>query len=39
VINAESNSCLYHFNQVAPFITTTLSIITTFISIQMLMSR
>jgi hypothetical protein len=39
VINAESNSFLYRFNQVAPFITTTLSIITTFISIQALVGR
>ncbi|MDR2375316.1 MAG: SLBB domain-containing protein, partial [Treponema sp.] len=39
IINAETNSFLYHFNQIAPFITTTLSIITTFISIQMLLSR
>ncbi|MDR2313688.1 MAG: ligand-binding protein, partial [Spirochaetaceae bacterium] len=39
VITAETNSFLYHFNQVAPFITTTLSIITTLISIQMLTSR
>jgi protein involved in polysaccharide export with SLBB domain len=39
MINAETNSFLYHFNQVAPIITTTLSIVTTFISIQMLMSR
>jgi hypothetical protein len=39
VINAESNSFLYRFNQVAPFITTTLGIITTFISIQALVGR
>jgi protein involved in polysaccharide export with SLBB domain len=39
IINAETNSFLYHFNQIAPFITTTLSIVTTFISIQMLLSR
>jgi protein involved in polysaccharide export with SLBB domain len=36
VINAETNSFLYHFNQVAPILTTTLGIITTFISIQAL---
>jgi protein involved in polysaccharide export with SLBB domain len=39
IINAETNSFLYHFNQVAPVLTTVLSIITTFISIQLLISR
>jgi protein involved in polysaccharide export with SLBB domain len=39
VINAESNSFLYHFNQVAPFLTTALSIITTLISIQVIAGR
>jgi hypothetical protein len=39
VITAETNSFLYHFNQVAPFITTALSIITTLISIQVMANR
>jgi protein involved in polysaccharide export with SLBB domain len=39
MITAETNSLLYHFNQVAPVITTTLGIIMTFLSIQMLSSR
>jgi protein involved in polysaccharide export with SLBB domain len=39
IINAETNAFLYHFNQVSPFITTTLSLIMTFLSLQMLLSQ
>jgi protein involved in polysaccharide export with SLBB domain len=39
VIRAESNGFLYRFNQVAPVVTTTLSLIMTYISIQALLSR
>jgi protein involved in polysaccharide export with SLBB domain len=39
VIMAESNAFLYRFNQVAPVVTTTLSLIMTYISIQALLSR
>jgi protein involved in polysaccharide export with SLBB domain len=39
VITAESNAFLYWFNQVAPVVTTTLSLIMTFISLQTLLSR
>jgi protein involved in polysaccharide export with SLBB domain len=38
-INAESNAFLYHFNQVAPVLTTTLSLLLTFISLQATLSR
>jgi protein involved in polysaccharide export with SLBB domain len=39
VITAESNAFLYHFNQVAPVVTTTLSLVLTFISLQTMLSR
>ncbi|MDR0670454.1 MAG: SLBB domain-containing protein [Treponema sp.] len=39
VITAETNAFLYHFNQVAPVITTTLTLVLTFISIQSALSR
>ncbi|AEF81737.1 polysaccharide biosynthesis/export family protein [Leadbettera azotonutricia] len=38
-ITAKANSFLYHFNQYAPILTTTLTIITTFITIQMYLTR
>jgi protein involved in polysaccharide export with SLBB domain len=39
IITAESNSFLYRFNQVAPVVTTILTLVMTFISIQTLLSR
>jgi protein involved in polysaccharide export with SLBB domain len=39
VIVAETDSFLYYFNQFAPVITTVLSIVTTFLSLQALLSR
>jgi protein involved in polysaccharide export with SLBB domain len=36
VINAETNSFLHHFNRLAPFITTALSIVTTLLTIQIM---
>jgi protein involved in polysaccharide export with SLBB domain len=39
VITAKTNSGLYYFNQFAPVITTTLSIITTFLSIWAVVGR
>jgi protein involved in polysaccharide export with SLBB domain len=39
MINAETNSFLFRFNQVAPVITTVLSIIVTFLSIRAITSR
>jgi protein involved in polysaccharide export with SLBB domain len=38
-ITARTNAGLYYFNQYAPVVTTLLSIITTFISVSMLISR
>jgi hypothetical protein len=39
IITAKTNAGLYYFNKFAPVVTTTLSIVTTFISITMLVSR
>jgi protein involved in polysaccharide export with SLBB domain len=39
IITAETNSFLYRFNQIAPVVTTILSLIMTFISIQTVLSR
>jgi protein involved in polysaccharide export with SLBB domain len=39
VITAESNAFLYHFNQVAPILSTTLTLILTVISLQTALSR
>jgi protein involved in polysaccharide export with SLBB domain len=39
VINAETNAFLYHFNRTAPVVTTILSLVMTFISVQTLLSR
>jgi protein involved in polysaccharide export with SLBB domain len=38
-ITAKANSFLYHFNQYAPVITTVLTLVTTFITVQAYMSR
>ncbi|MDR0451696.1 MAG: SLBB domain-containing protein [Treponema sp.] len=39
IITARTNGALYYFNQVAPVITTTLSIASTFVSIYLLVTR
>ena len=39
IINARVNSFAYHFNQYAPVITTTLTIVSTFISVYLLINR
>jgi protein involved in polysaccharide export with SLBB domain len=39
IITARTNGRLYYFNQYAPVITTTLSIITTFLSVYMMVTR
>ncbi len=38
-ITAKTNSFLYYFNQYAPVITTSLSVVTTFVSVQMLVEN
>jgi protein involved in polysaccharide export with SLBB domain len=38
-ITAKANSFLYHFNQYAPVLTTVLTLVTTFITVQAYMSR
>jgi protein involved in polysaccharide export with SLBB domain len=39
LITAESNSFLYSFNRIAPIITTSLTIVSTFLSLYMLINR
>jgi hypothetical protein len=38
-ITAKTNAGLYYFNQYAPIVTTLLSIVTTFVSVTLLVTR